>query len=117
MDVARQILAVMVVFALLGGAVWALRRGSAGARAAGGAGWLRVAGESMFRSPASPAPAMERVGRLALTPQHTLHLVRVQGRDMVVATHPQGCSVVQAGLAANSAVRPVTTQAAIEANA
>jgi hypothetical protein len=102
-DVARQILAVMLVFVLLGAAVWALRRGSAGLRAAGGAAWLRAAAASIFTSPGfkiaalkGPAPAMERVGRLALTPQHTLHLVRVQGRDMIVATHPQGCSVVQA---------------------
>jgi hypothetical protein len=34
------------------------------------------------------------VERLALTPQHTLHIVRINGREVLVATHPQGCSVV-----------------------
>jgi hypothetical protein len=29
-----------------------------------------------------------------LTPQHTLHIVRVNGREILIATHPQGCSVV-----------------------
>jgi len=37
---------------------------------------------------------MVALERLALTPQHTLHLVRIQGREVLVATHPQGCSVV-----------------------
>ncbi len=37
---------------------------------------------------------MIAVGRLVLTPQHTLHLVCIPGREVLVATHPQGCSVV-----------------------
>jgi hypothetical protein len=124
MDVARQVLAVTVVFALLGAAVWTLRRGATQPRAIGGAGWLQVAAASLFKSSGfkiaalkSPGTAMERVGRLALTPQHTLHLVRIQGRDMIVATHPQGCSVVQPSPTANPAPNGVTMQATGEANA
>jgi hypothetical protein len=97
MDAARQILAVMAVFVLLGGALWALRRASSASvarimpRVSLPGGWMRAARGLGLPG---PTPAMERVGRLALTPQHALHLVRVQGLEMVVATHPQGCSIV-----------------------
>ena len=61
-----------------------------------GAGW-----SGWFRTLAGPdaagrLPVFERIARLALTPQHMLHLVRVQGRVVVVATHPQGCSILEA---------------------
>jgi hypothetical protein len=49
---------------------------------------------------------MVAMERLALTPQHTLHLVRINGREVLVATHPQGCSVV-----ANAAERAMGAQA------
>jgi hypothetical protein len=73
-DLIRQVLAVLLVFGLLGAAVWKWRgvpllARSAGARLASG-------------------------GRLALTPQHAIHLIRIDGRELVVATHPQGCSVL-----------------------
>jgi flagellar biogenesis protein FliO len=35
--------------------------------------------------------SLEALERLALTPQHSLHLVRIGGREVVVATYPQGC--------------------------
>jgi hypothetical protein len=31
-----------------------------------------------------------------LTAQHAVHLVRIDGRELVVATHPQGCSLLSA---------------------
>lgn len=79
MEIARQIAAVMLVFAMLGAALWILRRGGSlrftrGARPSGG----RVR-------------SLEALERLALTPQHSLHLVRIGGREVVVATYPQGC--------------------------
>jgi flagellar biogenesis protein FliO len=76
MEIARQVSSVLLVFALLGGALWALR-GSAGFR-----GWSR--GQKRAKS-------IESLDRLVLTPHHSLHLVRIQGRELVVATHPQGC--------------------------
>jgi flagellar biogenesis protein FliO len=82
MDVAsRQVVSVLLVFSLLGLALWKLRRpgNSIG---------------SLWRKPSGDARALETVGRLALTPQHALHLVRVHGREMVVATHPQGCTLL-----------------------
>jgi flagellar biogenesis protein FliO len=78
MDIARQVSAVMLVFALLGAALWTLRRG----------GRLRLPGGMR---PAGRGRALESVERLALTPQHSLHLVKIGGREVVVATYPQGC--------------------------
>ena len=85
----RQVLSLLLVFGLLGLLLWKLRRGGGAAR------WFHVL---PFRSPWRRTPASARalqaVERLALTPQHALHLVRVQGRDMVVATHPRGCTLL-----------------------
>jgi len=100
MEVGRQMLAVAAVFLLLGAVLWLLRRASVASRAASRAAslhrWLYSA------RGARVAPPLERVGRLALTPQHTLHLVRIQGSEIVVATHPQGCSVLSAAAQTNA---------------
>ena len=82
MDVAegeliRELLGIVMVFGLLGLAVWKLRSGG-------------------IKNPWRPAQAsrLETVGRVALTAQHAVHLVRIDGRELVVATHPQGCSLL-----------------------
>jgi flagellar biogenesis protein FliO len=80
-DVTRQVLSIFFVFALLGLALWTLRRK--------GAAIPRTWGRKI-RGPRR----IESLERLPLTPQHVLHLVRVGGREMIVATHPQGCSVL-----------------------
>lgn len=83
MDVAtlRQALSVLLVFLLLGVALWKLRQPGSALRPP----WRKAIGR---------ARSLETVERLALTPQHVLHLVRVQGREVVLATHPQGCTVL-----------------------
>jgi flagellar biogenesis protein FliO len=83
MDVLRQVFSVLAVFSLLGAVLWLLRRGGR----ISFQGFARVQGHTR---------SMVAVERLALTPQHTLHIVRVNGREVLVATHPQGCSVVTA---------------------
>jgi flagellar biogenesis protein FliO len=80
MEIARQVSAVILVFALLGAALWALRRG----------GRLRF-GERLRMPGGRRVRALESLERLALTPQHSLHLVKIAGREVVVATSPQGC--------------------------
>jgi flagellar biogenesis protein FliO len=85
MDVLRQIFSVLLVFALLGALVWALRRN-------GRIGFLTTA--LARKRVQGNTRAMIAVERLALTPNHTLHIVRVNGREVLVATHPQGCSIV-----------------------
>lgn len=42
---------------------------------------------------------LEVVDRLPLTHQHSIHLVTVRDRWLVVATTPQGCSVLESGSA------------------
>jgi hypothetical protein len=83
MEAVQQALAVLFVFGLLATAVWKLRGGSP---LLARNGWNRARGT---------ARSLEAVERVALTPQHAIHLVRVHGREMIVMTHPQGCSVVQ----------------------
>jgi flagellar biogenesis protein FliO len=83
MDVLRQVFSVLLVFSLLGVALWALRRG----------GRVSFQGFARKRIPGH-SKSMAVVERLALTPQHTLHVVRVNGREVIVATHPQGCTVI-----------------------
>ena len=83
----RQALSILLVFSLLGLALWKMRR----------PGSFR----SPWRKPSANGRALETVERLALTPQHVLHLVRVQGREVVVATHPQGCTVLNAAAVQN----------------
>ncbi len=73
MEAIRQVVSVMIVFLLLGAALWKLRRGP----------WNRTSKKGR---------SLEAVEKLALTPQHALHLIRVEGREILVATHPQGCT-------------------------
>jgi flagellar biogenesis protein FliO len=81
MDLAREILAVLLVFALLGGVLWVLRR-------SGAAAW-RMPGRR-----AQPG-RIELAGRLPLSPQHTLHLVRLGGRALLIASHAGGCTLLE----------------------
>jgi len=95
MDVLRQVFSVLLVFSLLGATLWALRRG--GRISFQGFARKRILGNTR---------SMVAVERLALTHQHTLHLVRINGREVLVATHPQGCTVV-----ANATERAMGAQA------
>jgi flagellar biogenesis protein FliO len=78
MDLMRQISAVIAVFALVGLLLWTLRRG----------------GFAMLRGPRLKNKSLESMERLALSPTHALHLVKIRGREVVVATHPQGCALL-----------------------
>ena len=75
MEALRQIAAIIVVFGLLGLGVWALRRRS---------------GPLRFR----PAKSLAPIERLALTPQHCVHLIRIAGRELLIATHPTGVTLL-----------------------
>ena len=76
----RQVGSVLLVFLLLGLAVWKLRQPGSGLRAP----WRKSGGTR----------SLESMERLPLTPQHVLHVVRVHGREVVLATHPQGCMIL-----------------------
>jgi flagellar biogenesis protein FliO len=75
MELWRESAALVTVFGLLGAALWALRRRT------GGLG-------------AGVSKSLTAVERIALTPQHTLHLIRISQRELLVATHPHGCTLL-----------------------
>lgn len=77
----RQVLSVLLVFFLLGLALWKVRRPGAALR-------------PPWRNRHAGQRSLESIEKLALTPQHVLHVVRVHGREVVLATHPQGCTVL-----------------------
>jgi flagellar biogenesis protein FliO len=79
MDFGQQYLAVAAVLGLLGGGLWWLRRHGFAVRAIGG------------RSGRS----LESLERLALSPQHTLHLVRAGRVVVLLACSPQGCRILR----------------------
>lgn len=92
MDVLRQVCSVLLVFSLLGMALWALRR--SGRVSFRGLAGKRTQGHTR---------SMIAVERLSLTAQHTLHMVRIDGREVLVATHPQGCTMITTQAAAQRA--------------
>lgn len=60
--------------------------------------WLRRKGAAQFAfglAQGQRAKRMKAVERLSLTPQHSLHLVEVEGRTLLVAAGPGGCSILE----------------------
>lgn len=84
MEWMEQLLAVTAVLGLLFVSLWVLKR----------KGLVR----NGFRRPARPGqPRLEVIDRLALTPQHSLHLVRLADRTLLVGLSPQGCNLLESG--------------------
>jgi flagellar biogenesis protein FliO len=82
MELLRQMMAVGLVFGLLGAALW----------------WLRsknMAGMPVFRGVRRGPRPMESIDRLALTAQHSLHLVRVGNRCLLISASPTGSTLVE----------------------
>lgn len=82
MEPIRQTLSVFLVLALLGGSLY----------------WLRRKGVARFglgRTGRANTRRMQSIERLPLTPQHSLHLVNVAGRILLIAVSPGGCSVLE----------------------
>src|ERR1700691_239569 len=78
MELIRQVLAVGAVLLLLAASLWWLRRKGIVRQASGG----------------SSKHVLQAVERLALGPQHCMHLVRLGGRGLLVGTSPAGCAVL-----------------------
>jgi len=78
---AEQALAVLLVLALLGGALW----------------FLKNRGLAQYRGPARRKSArhLEAIARLPLAPQHSVHLIRVLDHAIVLTVSPSGCRVVE----------------------
>jgi flagellar biosynthetic protein FliO len=83
MDLLYQLSAVGLVLGLLAVALWALRRRGF------------VAGGSLLRS-RKAGSRLEPLERLVLSPHHTLHLVRVADRALLIGAHAAGCTLLDA---------------------
>jgi flagellar biogenesis protein FliO len=79
MELIRQVLAVSAVLLLLAASLWWLRR----------KGIVRQGGGGSRKN------ALQAVERLMLGPQHSLHLVRLAGRGLLLGTSPSGCPVLE----------------------
>jgi flagellar biogenesis protein FliO len=77
----QQITAVFLVLALLAAALW----------------FLRSRGLAQYRGPARRKSArhLEAIARLPLTPQHSVHLIRVSDHTILLAVSPSGCVLVE----------------------
>ena len=82
MELREQLLAIGMVLAMLCGGLWLLKRKG-------------LAHPSLRRATRSGEPRMELLDRLALSPQHSLHLVRVGQRTVLVGLSPAGCSLFE----------------------
>ncbi|HUO31241.1 MAG TPA: flagellar biosynthetic protein FliO [Bryobacteraceae bacterium] len=82
MEPVRQILAIVLVLGLLGGTLYWLRR-VGGARLT-----VKRPGRASTRQ-------MRSIEQLRLTPQHSLHMVKVGDQILLVALSPGGCSVLR----------------------
>jgi hypothetical protein len=96
MQLTEQIGMVLLVFALMGGLLWFAKRRS-------------LASFSMASFPkglgrGGKARRLEVLERIALTPQHALHLVRVSGRTVLIATAPSVCTLLDAGVSLDSSL-------------
>jgi flagellar biogenesis protein FliO len=81
MEQFEQLFAVAGVLMLLGGSLFLLRgKGMARFR-------LKAAGAAAGRQ-------LQSIERLPLTSQHSLHLIRVYGRIILIVVSPGGCSVI-----------------------
>jgi flagellar biogenesis protein FliO len=78
MDVIRQSLAITFVFLLLWAALWFLRKKRG----------------SLFTPGRTNKGLLEARGKLALSAQHTVHLVRIGDRDLVLAVYPSGITLL-----------------------
>ena len=82
MELLPQFFAILFVLALLAAAIWLLRRRSL------------LQFNLPGRTGHSPRQ-IRAVERLSLTPQHSLHLLRVGERAVLISTHPAGCTLLE----------------------
>ena len=81
MELTEQITMVLVVFAVLGGLLWFLKKRGLAALNLGS----RRNGNTR---------RIEVLERVPLTPQHAVHLVRVSGQVLLIGTAPSGCTLL-----------------------
>jgi len=78
----RQLVAVFLVMSLLLLPLWYLRR----------RGWAFFQTRLQLRR---SHRRLELVEKLPLTPQHSLHVVRMDGRSLLIGVSPAGCALLE----------------------
>jgi flagellar biosynthetic protein FliO len=83
MDLVQQLAMVLLVLALVAGLLWTLRnRGMAS---------FRLGGRS-----SGSTKRLQVIERLPLTASHSLHLVRMADRVLLIGVAPSGCTLLDA---------------------
>ncbi len=90
MEMLEQLSIVAVILGVLCGGLWLLKR----------KGWAHTA---MRRGRADGQPRLEVIDRLVLTPHHSLHLVRLADRTLLVGLSPNGCNLLESAQGATPA--------------
>jgi flagellar biogenesis protein FliO len=94
-DTVQPTIAVFFVLALLGVALW----------------WLRGRSFARFNiSTRGSGKRLEHMERLAFTPTHSLHLVRVEDRVLLVAVAPGSCTLLESHPGLNPKMQPESQQ-------
>jgi flagellar biosynthetic protein FliO len=82
MEMFEQLSIVAIVLGVLCGGLWLLKQ----------KGWAQT---SIRRSRGDGRPRLEVIDRLSLTPHHSLHLVRLADRILLVGLSPNGCNLLE----------------------
>ena len=78
MEIFQQIAAIVFVFALLAGALW----------------WLRGRNLVAFGPVRPNTSRLQVIDRVRLTPQHSVHILKAGDRELTIAVHPSGCTLL-----------------------
>ncbi len=92
-DLVQPLGAVVLVLGLLGATLYFLRRNGVASFSGGGG----------FR-PQSKERHMKVLERMALGPQHALHLVRVGDRTILISTAPGSCQLIDSVVSAKDRI-------------
>lgn len=97
MELTEQIAMVLAVFALLGGLLWLLKKRG-------------IASLPLRSRRSGSTRRLEVLERMPLTPQHTLHLVRVSGKVVLIGTAPSNCTLLDPAIS-ETFVQPLSQNA------
>ena len=82
MELTQQFVIVLAVLGLLCGGLWVLKQ----------KGWART---GLRRKREDGQPRLEIIDRLSLTPHHSLHLVRMADRTLLIGLSPSACNLLE----------------------
>lgn len=81
MDLSQQLIAIIVVLGVLFGLLWVMKR----------KGWAHV----RSRGRRGPTARLEVLDHLVLTPHHSIHLIQLADRTLLVGLSPNGCNLLE----------------------